>query len=132
MNINNLKILADYLESLPVGYEDFDMGVFAKDEFGEELPPTAHQPCGTSMCAVGHGPNAGLAPLETEDDWSKYAERVFGEPWFYRNMDWCFSGVWDGSYPTMDHAIRRLRYVIKHGRAPNLFNKHNHDAYASF
>ncbi len=122
MNIDNLAILANYLESLPADYGHFDMGHFSKDEYGEELPPAViEHTCGTSMCAVGHGPNAGFAPISDEDDWSDYAERVFGEHWDSANMQWCFSGRWDGTQDTVAEAVNRLRYVVENGSAPASF-----------
>lgn len=126
MNIENLKILADYLAALPKDYEHFDMGVFCKEEDSiskrarELEPEEAKNVCGSSMCAVGHGPNAGLEPQKSES-WIEYAERTFGRYWWDRTMQWCFSGGWDGSFPSIDHAIDRLCFVVKSGEAPDEF-----------
>lgn len=126
MNVENLKTLADYLESLPADYEGFDMGVFCRDEHGEFIPPQAHN-CGTSMCALGHGPRAGLGALDDED-WVDYGSRLFETSWWWKDMQWCFSGRWDEYYPDLKHAVKRMRYLIEHGKAPEWFHDEIFDA----
>lgn len=37
-------------------------------------------------------------------------------------MQFCFAGLWDVYFPTIQHAIRRLRYVAEHGAAPDNFS----------
>lgn len=129
MNLNNLEILANYLASLPKDYDGFNMAVFCQTDDGEGLDPAAHT-CGSSMCAVGHGPNAGIAPSEDDDYcWVRYSERVFGERWSSDTMQFCFSGLWDLYFPNIEHAIRRLRYVVAYGSAPESFSFHLENHY---
>ena len=64
----NLTKLADYLCNLPDDYQHFNMSYFVSE-------------CGTSACAVGHGPAAGI-PLKKDDNWLTYS---------YENF--CFSGA---------------------------------------
>lgn len=121
MNLKNLKILADYLEALPETYQGFDMGVFCRDEHGEHVEPSAAE-CGTSMCAVGHGPAAGFAvDPEKDEDWPKYAQRHFGSlqnGWGSDAMQWCFAGPWDSTFPSIKDAVSRIRYLIAHDGTP--------------
>lgn len=124
MNSENLTILADYLASLPKDYDKFDMGVFFRVKYDHDVDEVeageSMNHCGTAMCALGHGPQAGLVPLDDED-WSDYAKRLFGETWHSSRMQWCFSGSWDCWYPTLDHAVARIRYMAKHDAVPEGF-----------
>lgn len=84
---DNLLKLADYLDALPADYKHFDMGsyytyhgeeIFPDDSDEEKPGPYDLNACGSSACAIGHGPNAGI-PLQGDDYfWSKYARRAFG------------------------------------------------------
>lgn len=77
----NLAKLAAHLEALPADYAEFDMGSYQKREgFCNDLTlarrlkaPT----CGSSACAIGHGPFAGIR-VYGDYSWPSYAERVFG------------------------------------------------------
>lgn len=78
----NLERLARYLESLPEHYEHFKMDDFvdvnAVEEFAEGCGQPFHtlirqymrynglvqETCGSSACAVGHGPSAGMVVPE--------------------------------------------------------------------
>ena len=146
MNVENLTKLRDYLMSLPRSYKDFHMGSFATvyddgrhwdldeddsilvEDYAMEIPAN----CGTSACAVGHGPNAGIKHRKNES-WERYSARTMIHI-KERNWDgsvdtstsctewhWCFSGYWD---QVDDHhwgAARRISYLIKHKKVPDWF-----------
>lgn len=89
---SNLKTLADYLAGLPTNYQHFDMGDWATNNFDDydETSPVSGGitlGCGTVACAVGHGPNAGIAPGPNDTQWSLYAENAFGYSAIKKNED---------------------------------------------
>lgn len=77
----NLARLATYLEALPADYAEFDMGSYQKREGSGSGLPLARRlkapTCGSSACAIGHGPFAGIR-VYGDFSWSAYADRVFG------------------------------------------------------
>lgn len=107
----NLIKLSAYLRGV---VEDFDMRYFNQYE-----RDACKHACGTSACAVGHGPSAGLKPLLGER-WISYSKRVFIEfnddtklaelAW-----EWCFSDEWSGVDNTALGASRRIDYLLEHG-----------------
>lgn len=133
MNINNLKTLADYLAALPADYTHFDMGHWHTGE-KETDPPTTR--CGTVACAAGHGPAAGILPLDNhilvDDsiDWFAYTEDLFELDFESREHVWCFGGGWSLHDNTPQGAAKRIRYLIHHGRPPRGFH-HASDAWIS-
>ncbi len=105
MNKENLKKLADYLDTLPPDYIGFDMTFFQ---------------CGTVGCAVGHGPAAGI-PRKYDEPWVFYSQRVFIEgskPNDNLHWGWCFSGSWSRVDNSIKGAVMRIRYLIEHGDVP--------------
>lgn len=62
INRSNCKKLAAYLLTLPAETESFGMEDFFDGDTDEELlyAETGKHQCGTSACAVGHGPAAGV------------------------------------------------------------------------
>ena len=82
VNMRNIKILRDYLDGLPADYEDFDMKFYAADQ-ERAANATPETGCGTSACAVGHGPAAGIPVLLSDGHkpgsqlFNDYCERVF-------------------------------------------------------
>lgn len=64
----NLLTLAAYLSTGKTAMQ-FDMGKFCINAH-RALGPSQHT-CGTIACAVGHGPVAGIAPLE-DISWAEY------------------------------------------------------------
>jgi hypothetical protein len=134
----NLLTLAEYLESLPVDYDHFSMFAFADHKGQCELPDqadvlAADKPevflsnCGTVACAVGHGPAAGLEPIDSEFvhwkgavddfDWDSYCDRVFGASGSAL-FEFLFSGKWT---PIDNHhygAAARIRYFLETGLIP--------------
>ena len=79
----NLTILAKYLQSLPKNYRHFNMGTYAWAYGGMSWRDIVSgkeylTECGSSACAIGHGPAAGI-PIEYSDAyWPSYSKRVFG------------------------------------------------------
>jgi hypothetical protein len=113
MNVENLAILANYLEGVPP--PRFSMRDFAIDEYGEPLLIGAHE-CGTIACAAGHGPAAGF-PIENDHNWLLYVERVFGLRPTSRGdaWRWCFAGAWSYIDDTPAGAAKRIHHLVKHG-----------------
>lgn len=127
MNRKNLAKLATYLESLPDDYEAFDMSSFFDSTDHEaEISYALHNGgvhnCGTSACAVGHGPAAGF--LLNPDEigwfgprWSEYSARVFTYP-HTPEWDWMFSGAWCEVDNTIKGAAARIRYLLAGNLVP--------------
>lgn len=133
---NNLQTLADYLSALPHDYDHFDMGVYfarqrevtsyGDDEeddvyYAEEM--TVHEvldnpglapdyECGSAACAVGHGPAAGIPVSVNDNEWSNYADRVFGtNPMRVGAGNYMFGGSADNPR-CPQAAARRIREVL--------------------
>lgn len=117
MNIQNLSILADHLNT--VKQFKFHMGAFMLDDDRCEVNPSRHD-CGTVACAIGHGPWAGL-PVENDRSWFDYSERVFGiSNWAW---NWCFAADWRGVDNTPAGAAKRILHLIKHGLPDDFFSQ---------
>lgn len=123
---NNLKRLASYLESLPADYSHFGMRTYFSHN-GNDIDITEAEnvcvPCGTSACAVGHGPYAGIKVRADDDSWNEYCDRAFGLGYFGVNYNWCFCSRWDAVDDTHFGAAARIRYLLKHGRPPASFDE---------
>lgn len=78
--------------------------------------------CGTVACAVGHGPLAGIAPLEDES-WFEYSKRVFGAP-YGSLFRWLFDDNWANVDDTATGAAARIRYYLEHGIPENYYDQH--------
>lgn len=95
---DNLMKLRDYLYSLPEDYDRFDMSVYFYDSLSPHAfftPSEARPSCGTSACALGHGPAAGIEALEGEG-WLSYSERQFGisREDYFELWEWVFCEDW--------------------------------------
>jgi hypothetical protein len=117
INIENLRILADYAEKHDPAR--FNMRSFARSADGAHCGPTderVHE-CGTICCFAGLGPMAGIE-AKVDEGWDDYIGRVFANnvsAWGY-----LFSGNWAGTpFNTLQHAIARARTVIELGDAPD-------------
>ena len=93
--------------------------------------------CGAVACAVGHGPAAGVLFQADEikrqqygdqlfyPDWPRYAQRFVTDA---TDFEWAFSGEWasggEWGNPDSHHwgAAARIRYLLKHGKAPEEFD----------
>ena len=108
----NLRVLAEYLDNLPDTYGHFNMTYYNGDR-QYLYTDIVDDSCGTSACAVGHGPYAGF-PIEKGEDWNDYSERVFIEEINSPEWDCCFSGGW-ASEPeenTPKATALRIRKVL--------------------
>jgi hypothetical protein len=125
----NLKTLADFLDT-HVPPPSFDMeGFLSMKEYNYELSSFAHlatpevyAACGTVACAVGHGPLAGIKPLENET-WKSYAARVFGADLDNRPtfplFQWLFGMGWSDTDNTPEGAVARIRDFLDTGGIPD-------------
>lgn len=129
----NLRKLADYLESLPEDYEHFDMGSFI-DSKGDDDALISYARknggvhlCGTTACAVGHGPAAGILfrPSDFEElygrtllNWEAYYNRFTPIASFH----WAFGDTWESVDNHHWGAAARIRYLLKHGKPPEDFD----------
>ena len=117
-NLTNLNILADFLLKLPPDYQHFDMEYYAYDDnHDEDIRPTQVLPllnkCGTTACAAGHGPAAGLAP-EPGEKWRQYIGRVFGIEECGPDWDEIFSPALGGNH--INAAIRIKAFINARSR----------------
>jgi len=108
---SNLRTLAAYLRTLPTDYPDFAMSDFTNDAAGNGHPRIVG--CGTAACAVGHGPAAGIAPLEYEKTWVEYSYRTLCDD--ADGWDWCFSGCWSDVDNSAHGAAARIEHMLDHG-----------------
>lgn len=114
LNIENLKKLREFW----IAQEDqslLDMSDFASD-YDEAQDATPEHPCGSSMCAIGSGPSAGI-PFEEDDDysWMDYSNRVFGICSIERDWNFLFSETWPDD---INQLVARMTLVID-GKIPN-------------
>ena len=119
---NNLEKLAVYLETNPQE-QTFGMSkYFAVHGKIVYFPATAAkvQSCGTVACAIGHGPYAGIVPLEGED-WETYSDRCFTQD--MKAWAWCFSGSWVKVDNTPIGAAKRIRWFLEHGVPKNWYRQ---------
>lgn len=114
VNMENIKILRDYLDGLPADYSDFDMETFADDEV-RAVKATPKTGCGTAACMVGHGPAAGVAMIDSEwhehgVGWFNYSERVFiGGTGCSSLWAFAFGGDWPSD---LRQAVARLDLIL--------------------
>lgn len=132
----NLKTLANYLLSLPADYKKFDMSNYAEINYRKQIsfsdfhmreyqsafcfPDVSNNEneCGTSACAVGHGPAAGI-PVGNAQKWSQYCITNFidneSNATTSNMWDWCFSARWGNFDNSVHGAARRILYMIEYG-----------------
>lgn len=96
---DNLRKLADHLDALPADYEHFDMAVYCDNEDDDDLTWPRNvtveklHACGTTACALGHGPTIPGCEAMVGETWNGYARRVFGI------FEW--SDEWDYAFGPM-------------------------------
>jgi hypothetical protein len=117
LNIENLKKLREFWsKSEP---ELLDMGDFAHNPDEARYADQQH-PCGSSMCAIGSGPSAGI-PFDNDMGWMHYSKRVFGvgAANYGPDPEWnfLFSDIWPSS---VDQLIARLTLAID-GKIPKVW-----------
>lgn len=108
MHQENLRKLADYLLKGELG-SDFDMHLFTSYLDEDEAVN-----CGTSGCAAGHGPYAGIEKFATET-WVEYVGRVFGLEWCTNECAWCFSPNWERTDNSATGAAKRILWLLDKG-----------------
>jgi len=112
----NLKKLADVLDLAVDGKvkEDviFHMGQYCADYnyYGSD--------CGTSGCAIGHGPFAGIIKAKDEG-FAVYGHRCFIEH-YSKEWEWCFSSNWKYIDNSAKGAAKRI-YMFLDGKMPDDF-----------
>jgi hypothetical protein len=125
----NLVQLATYMRQLPDDYEQFSMSYYHWKQNGSggpnTLKPGVQYECGTSACAVGHGPAAGIAPLRGEDDWVQYGRRSFTS--HEGDYLFMFSGSWTDYDDTPRGVAARICYVLQQGSLPDFNTSHECD-----
>ena len=115
MNTESLETLATYLESGELKAE-FTMAYFFDVDADLGMPT-----CGSSGCAVGHGPYAGISKIPGEG-WVSYGTRAFGLSSGDLDWLWCFSSVWVNVDNTPRGAAKRIRYLLANGKPPEWFD----------
>jgi len=110
MNRENLKLMADYIETIP--QDKFDMEIFRNGQ------QTEHE-CNSVGCVIGHCTVLDKNPLPLHKDgdiafyaWSKEftgLEPLSGE-WEY-----LFSSDWEDMDNTPTGAASRIRHFLEHG-----------------
>jgi len=111
---DNLEKLATYLESLPEDYDQFRMTFFFMrpgdmDGKPQDAMHALKHECGTTACAVGHGPSAGI-PVRRDDNWTAYCRRVFGVTILDSgDGSYMFGGGWPNC---PKQAAKRIRTVL--------------------
>lgn len=121
--VDNLLTLANFLESDEIPPPRFNIESFISNEEGdwlsiEEFTPELYTQCGTTACAVGHGPLAGIPISDKDSGWSAYAVRVFGA--YGNRFDFMFGGSWVNydEQNTAKATAKRIKYFLEHG-VPN-------------
>lgn len=128
IHYDNLLKLADYLDTLPVDYEHFNMSNYCiNSETGFdpiEVAEVIHE-CGTIACLAGHGPMAGIAPEPTpvpeSQGWLSYIKENFGVS--EEEDDFLFSGRWWRVDNTHRGGAARIRYFLEHGIPDDLYTQ---------
>ena len=119
----NLRILSDYLIKLDnepdLSPVEFGMGSFFLDpdtaERGVKVARRPRHGCGTSACAVGHGPFAGVEIPDGVLSWDTYTYECFGVSMGGLEWEFLFSPCWVSVDNTPRGAGMRIRYFLKKG-----------------
>lgn len=139
-HIENLMMLANYLQQLPDDYEHFSMidYVLVDDDVEDMLPDTVLpedvislnvvQHCGTTACALGHGPYAGVSAAGHQG-WLNYAEDNFiGDSQYSEAIfDQLFGEQWAQVDDTAQGAAARIAYFLEYGLSDYFAWYHVHD-----
>lgn len=114
MNIERLKELRDNLHRIPVDRLDMVRYSTASD-FSVNIAVNEHT-CNTSCCLVGWTPHIlSDAQPEPQEGWLHYRLRIYGTPASVDTPYFLFGFEWDDD---IDHAKKRIQYVIDNGDAP--------------
>ena len=121
MNIeqrNNCIKLAKYLLTLPENYEQFDMKSYCSSTKPPQDLALEGYACGTTACALGYGPAAGVKPSfmhgrDFHEAWGLYSLNMFGLDIDTEDWDWCFSEFWEDVDNTPQGAGKRIGYLLE-------------------
>lgn len=135
---NRLMKLATYLDTLPKDYKEFDMDSYFANKDDDEKSALEREyalhnggvsKCGTSACAVGHGPSAGiLVPDHLIEkgwaghwliDWEAYSQKFCGRDMLLFN--WMFGSYWSEVDNHHYGAAARIKYVLMDHDIPEYF-----------
>lgn len=107
----NLATLAQFLPSIDPRY--FRMAAYR----GDAGDPIDNIYCGTSACAAGWGPSAGIRPLpEEERSWRRYCGRAFGATVDEHPGESLWRFIFAPNWPDDPiQASQRIAYVLDHG-----------------
>lgn len=141
-HIHNIETLAEFLMSADIPPPRFDMRDFMTTELRYELQerfvsdlsprastlyaiPEVYNHCGTTACAVGHGPLAGI-PALADESWNHYSLRVFGCSNIGKlktlpAFNFMFGPDWKGRNNTAKGTALRMQYFLKHGIPEGVF-----------
>lgn len=124
--IENLTKLADFLERV-VPPPKFDIRNYLSSGNGysidlDDATSEVYNTCGTSACAAGHGPLAGIRKLKSDDGWDGYCRRVFGADPYSDDGEWhwMFSNRWANRDNTPEGAAARIKWYLAYG-VPNSY-----------
>jgi len=116
MNRENLKLMADYIET--ISQDRFDMGKFRTGEL------VKHE-CGSVGCVIGHCTILDKNPLRLDldghIDFDAWSFDFTGLDSFYDNDKWqyLFSCEWETVDNTPAGAAKRIRYFLENGLPKN-------------
>lgn len=137
INRDAFRILGEFLiarygtDPEPEGLT-FDMDEFATTVDHDRYPLPYQievHACDTVACAAGHGPAAGLSPIDKTELWFDYVERVFGVTGVTGPSggdvpyNWAFHPDWQYYDNTPVSAGHRCLYLAEHGAPPTSFNR---------
>ena len=114
--LNNKEMLTPLLDKHDKSYSE----IIDKMQMASNAPKYYNE-CGTTACAVGHGPLAGIPAMDTED-WNDYCFRVFGVTGHLAGTDaqeaawtFMFGPMWTGKNNTAKGAAARIDWFLTHG-----------------
>lgn len=119
---NNLLTLGKFLnkkQNLPKKVK-FDMNRFSDITLNEYT-----KTCGTTGCAVGFAPFAGIAKTKKED-WIGFTKRTLIDAGS-NGFDWMFSLSWGDVDNTSKGASKRIVWFLKNGIPENYIEQMNGD-----
>ncbi len=114
MKIENLKLMADYIETVPP--EMFDMRTFRDRGFETEIK------CNSVGCVIGHcvhlGPEFVIITCG-KIEFMFWSIRFTGLHYQQDQWKWCFDSNWDEFDNTPTGAAKRIRWLIANGLPEN-------------
>ena len=122
MNRTNLIKLANGLFKHKSYGARFDMRQFCSSESFYYTTD-----CGTVGCAVGFGPFCGI-PKFSYETWREYSYK-FIDPFYNSDWAWCFGSAWSTCDNTRKGAARRITYLLRNGKPPESFDRHDKNSY---